>query len=366
MNYFDMQELLDFSTAVLAAAGSTAAEATVVARHLVEANLTGHDSHGVGMIPAYVRHVRAGTLQPNAALEQVQDQGAILTFDGQRGYGQRLAREAIAAAVARCRETGLVFMGLRNCHHMGRIGSYGEQCTAAGLVSLHFVNVVDHRPVVAPFRGTAARYSTNPICLAMPATANTGAILLDMATSQTALGKVRVALNKGEQMAAGTLYDGFGKPTTDPAVMFAEPCGAITPLGAYKGYGIALFCELLAGVLTGGGTIQPGNPQLGGIVNHMASLLIDPQRLVERQWMQDEIDALVAHLKSSPAEDPARPVLVAGEPEVLSRRERMRSGIPVDDTTLAQLLDAGEMAGVSPAQAEALRRGSSRSAKPVC
>ncbi|MFO7765663.1 MAG: malate/lactate/ureidoglycolate dehydrogenase [Pelovirga sp.] len=343
-----------FARAVLTATGSSSYEADIVAEHLVQSNLAGHDSHGIGMIPAYLNSIRNNALVPDAERQQVLDHGAMMVFDGGRGYGQRLAKEAMATAIERCRENGLVFMGLRNAHHMGRIGSYGEQAIAAGFVSLHFVNVVDHRPLVAPFRGTAARYSTNPICLAMPAKAEGSPILLDMATSRTALGKVRVAMNKGEQMAAGILYDGVGKASTDPSVMFTEPFGAITALGDYKGYGIAFFCELLAGVLTGGGTIQPENPKIGGIVNHMATILIDPQRLIDYQWMEQEIAALVSYVKSAPADDSALPVLVAGEPEMIARAQRAEKGIPVDDTTCDQLIAAAQEAGVVRPDAEEL------------
>jgi len=354
MNYYDQNSLLNFIRAVLSAAGSDAAEAEIVARHLVEANLTGHDSHGIGMIPTYIKSLQAGALVVNATLQPVLDQGSMMLFDGQRGYGQRMAREAMVTAIERCHETGLVFMGLRNAHHMGRIGSYGEQSIAAGLLSLHFVNVVDHRPLVAPFRGTSARYSTNPICFAMPATTDSAAVLLDMATSKTALGKVRVAMNKGEPMATGTLYDGTGKATTDPSVMFTEPFGAITSMGEHKGYGIALFCELLAGVLTGGGTIQPDHQQMGGIINHMATILVDPQRLVDHQWMAAEIAALVAYVKSAPAENPDCPVLVAGEPEMLMRAQREQSGVPVDETTCEHLVAAAQQVGIARRTAEEL------------
>lgn len=357
MKRFAAEQLKKFAEAVLTVAGSSRREAEIVADHLVESNLAGHDSHGIGMLPAYVNSLNIGALFPDTTLEQVLDQGSMMIFDGHRGYGQRLAKEAMDRAITRCRETGLVFMGLRNAHHMGRIGSYGEQSIAAGIVSLHFVNVVDHRPLVAPFGGTAARYSTNPICFAMPATTASAAILLDMATSKTALGKIRVAMNKGEQMSAGTLYDGGGKATTDPSVMFKEPFGAITSLGEYKGYGMALFCELFAGVLTGGGTIQPNNPKLDGIINHMATILVDPQRLVDHQWMAAEVAALMAYLKSAPAEDPDCPVLVAGEPEMLVRNERDKNGIPIDTTTCEQLAAAAQQVGMDPCKAEVLLTG---------
>ncbi len=354
MKRFSADQLRKLAEAILRAAGSSSHEAEIVADHLVQSNLAGHDSHGIGMLPTYVSNIEKGALIPNAEIQPVLDHGAMMVFDGRRGYGQRLAQEAMIAAIERCHDIGLVFMGLRNAHHMGRIGSYGEQAIEAGLVSLHFVNVVDHRPLVAPYRGTAARYSTNPICFAMPATTGSAPILLDMATSKVALGKMRVAMNKGEEVAAGTLYAGSGQPTTDPSVMFVEPYGAITSLGQHKGYGIAFFCELLAGVLTGGGTIQPENPQMGGIINHMATILIDPQRLVDYQWMEQEITALIKYVKSAPAEDSELPVLLAGEPETMMRSERGSSGIPVDNTTCEQLIAAARQVGIERHLAEDL------------
>jgi uncharacterized oxidoreductase len=334
--------------------GSYDHEASLVAAHLVRANLTGHDSHGAGMLPAYVRNVQAGLLRPNTAARLVRDDGAILVFDGQRGYGQRVAAEAMDAAIGRCAETGLVAMALRNAHHIGRVGTYGEQSIAAGLVSLHFVNVVDHGPVVAPFGGRDARYSTNPLCMAMPATASTPATLLDMATSKIPIGKARVAMNRGVPVAAGQLIDSEGEPTTDPRVMFREPRGAFLPFGEHKGYGLAFFCELLGGVLTGGGTIQPENPRLGSIVNNMLTFVVDPRRLVDHAWMEAEIDALVRYVKESPPVSAEGAVMVAGDPERKMLAERGTAGIPVDEATWEEILRAGEAVGLNRSRLESL------------
>jgi hydroxycarboxylate dehydrogenase B len=333
--------------AILQAAGSSAEEAQIVAAHLVRANLTGHDSHGVGMLPVYIKSLDIGALVPNAVLETTRDAGQFLQFNAQRGYGQRMAREAMEIAIARCRETGLVIMGLSNAHHIGRVGDYAEQSLKAGLVSLQFVNVIDHRPLVAPHRGTDARYSTNPLCFALPASARHPAILLDMATSKVALGKVRVALHKRQSLPEGTLFDGRGQPTTDPAVMFSEPLGAITPLGEHKGYGLALICELLAGGLTGGGTIQPDNERRGGIVNNLLTILIDPQQLVDLPWLQQETDKVLAYIKASPAANQAEPVLVPGEPERLSLEQRSQQGLPIDPTTWTQLEEIAAALGIA-------------------
>lgn len=332
---------------ILRQTGSDDYEASLVAGQLVRANLTGHDSHGAVMLPTYIRNVKAGLLFPGTGARLVKDDGSILVFDGQRGYGQRVACEAMEAAISRCMETGLVIMALRNAHHIGRVGSYGEQSIAAGLVSLHFVNVIDHQPLVAPFGGRDARYSTNPVCMAMPATGESPPVLLDMATSKIARGKAMVAMNRGEQMAEGLILDSDGEPTTDPTVMFRKPSGALLPFGEHKGYGLAFFCELLAGVLTGGGTIQPENPQRGGIINNMLTFVIDPKRLVEHDWMQLEIDAVIRYVKNSPSSVTGESVMIAGEPEQKKYAERSAAGIPIDETTWEEILRAAEDTGIS-------------------
>ena len=147
---------------IFLAAGSQPEEAEIVTDHLVEANLRGHDSHGVGMIPTYLGHLRAGSLVANSRGRILRDDGTTLIYDGERGYGQIAARTVTSLGIERAHETGIVVIALRNSHHIGRVGSYGEQCAAAGLVSLHFVNVTGHRPYVAPHRGSDARLATNP------------------------------------------------------------------------------------------------------------------------------------------------------------------------------------------------------------
>lgn len=339
--------------AILRAGGSAAGEADLVAGHLVEANLKGHDSHGIGMIPTYVRHLRAGLVVPNTPAKVVKDDGPFLMFDGNRGYGRAVAGEMMSAAIARCRQTGVTVATLANAHHIGRVGVYGEMATAAGLVSLHFVNVADHRALVAPFRGGDARFSTNPVCIGLPPTDRQPAVILDMATSAVAMGKVRVAKNEGKPAPDGTLIDAQGRPTRDPNVMYSEPQGAMLPFGGHKGYGLAVVAELLAGALSGGPTIQPGNARLGGIINNMFAVLVDPARLAGVDWLRREIDGFVDYVKASPAADPALPVLVPGDPERIAHAERTRDGIDVDPTTWEELLAAGETLGLPRAESAA-------------
>ena len=223
----------------------------------------------------------------------------------------------------------------------------GLQAIGAGLVSLHFVNVSDHRGLVAPFRGTDARFSTNPVCIALPGTDRQPPVLLDMATSSVAMGKIRVARNEGKPAPEGVLIDQNGKPTRDPNVMYSEPHGALLPFGGHKGYALAVVTELLAGALSGGATIQPGNERRGGTVNNMFTMLIDPARMAGLDWFRREIDGFVDYVKASPPADGAAPVLVPGDPERLAREERTRTGIAVDATTWEEVLEAGEKVGLA-------------------
>ncbi|NIM71683.1 MAG: malate/lactate/ureidoglycolate dehydrogenase [Gammaproteobacteria bacterium] len=340
---------------ILRHGGSESSEADLVSRHLVDANLAGHDSHGVGMVPKYIEDLQADLVRPNTRAAIVKDDGALLIFDGGRGYGRPVAQEAMAAGLVRCAQTGIVLLALRRSHHLGRIGAYGEQSIAAGLVSIHFVNVTDHLPLVAPFGGRDARFSTNPICIAVPGTHSTEPLLLDMATSRIAFGKVKVAYNAGRQVPGGSLIDANGEPTDDPGAMFTEPRGALLPVGEHKGYGLALMCELLGGLLTGGGTMQPDNPRLGGILNHMLTVIIDPDRLVDRTWLAAELDAMIAFVKSSRPSSSDGSVLVAGDPERLMRDRRQREGIPINGTTWSEIVDAAAKVGIAREQVESMR-----------
>jgi uncharacterized oxidoreductase len=215
-------ELRSTARRVFEAAGSAADEANIIADHMVEANLRGHDSHGVGLIPNYLDHLAGGTVFPNRKGRVVSEDGSLIVYDGERAWGQIAAREAVMIGIAKARETGVAVLALRNPHHIGRVGTYGEICAEAGLISFHFVNVTDARPAVAPWRGTDARFSTNPVCIAIPGPEADRPIILDMATSVVAMGKVRVARNKGEQMKPGILIDGEGRPTTDPGAMYGS------------------------------------------------------------------------------------------------------------------------------------------------
>ena len=347
------EALRRFVAAVVERGGSSTEEARLVAHNLVEANLTGHDSHGVGMLPRYVDNLLAGGLKANQHLRVVTDHGSLLTLDGQAGYGQVMGHEAMALGIERARMHGVAVLGLANAHHIGRIGHWAEQCLAAGLVSIHFVNVISE-PIVAPFGGTDGRFVTNPMCVGLPI-AGADPIVLDFATSRIAMGKVRVAYNKGEPVPPGILIDAQGRPTTDPGVMFRDPHGALLPFGDHKGYGLAVACEILAGALTGGITLHD-KPDPNAIINNMLSFIVDPDRLGTAARLTHEARAFAGWVKASPPAD-GQPVMLPGDPERAHRRHRAQHGIEVDDTTFGQLLDSARKLGLDPVAQRAAMLG---------
>ena len=333
---------------ILQAAGSSPHEAQAVAANLVLANLSGHDSHGVGMIPRYVDAVLEGGLQPNASAEVKLDIGTMLALDGRRGYGQVVGEQAMQLALARAQVHGSCIMTLGNAHHLGRIGHFAEMAVARGLVSLHFVNVLS-RPVVAPWGGADGRFGTNPCCIGVPLCGREP-FVLDFATSRVAQGKMRVAYNQGRHVEPGTLIDEFGRPTTDPAVVVVPQSngllGALRTFGEHKGYGLAVACELLGGALSGGGTWhKPTDTGVRAVVNGMLTILIDPRRLGTQDAFEAESLAFVDWLRSGPVAEGTDAIQLAGDPERAARAQRTRDGIDIDGQTWQELVTAAGKLG---------------------
>jgi len=331
--------------------GSTEDEVQAVAGNLIDANLTGHDSHGIGMLPRYAEAFLEGGLKPNSHVETVTDAGALLRLDGQAGFGQVIGREAMALGIERARAQGSCIVALGNAHHLGRIGAWAEQAAAAGLVSLHFVNVVA-RSIVAPYGGADARFGTNPFCAGVPLVGRPP-VILDFATSMIAQGKTRVAHNRGESVPAGCMLDDRGQPTTDPRYGVVPPFGALLAFGAHKGYGMALMCELLGGALAGGMTQRNDDASRRRVLNGMFSVLVDPSALAERTAFEQEALAFLDWVQASPPREGYGPVQVAGDAERLSRAKRSAEGVPVDAITWQEILDAAAKLGVAAARVNA-------------
>ena len=336
---FDSGALSRAIEAIVAAGGSEAREARLVGENLVAANLTGHDSHGVGMIPRYVDSLLEGGLAPNRHPVMKFDGGALIALDGEAGYGQVIGLEATEMAIERARQHGVCVMALANSHHLCRIGQWAEQAVEQGLISLSFTNVIS-RSIVAPFGGTDARFGTNPVTIGIPLPGQ-APFILDMATSGVAQGKVRVAYNKGEKLVPGLLIDDHGRPTTDARFGVVEPFGALTTFGLHKGYGLAVVCELLGGALTGGGTWHSEDRSKKRVLNGMLSILIDPQRLGTAPQFAQEAAEFVTWVKQSPPAEGTERVRIAGDPERETRARRLADGIVVDENTWNDILAAG-------------------------
>ena len=313
------------------------------------ANLSGHDSHGVGMLPRYIDAVLEGGLKPNASVRTVLDAGSLLSLNGQRGYGQVIGEQAMALGIARAKSNGSCIMALAESHHLGRIGRFAEIAVAEGLVSLHFVNVLS-RPVVAPWGGGDGRFGTNPCCIGIPLK-DQPPFVLDFATSQVAQGKMRVAYNQGKSVAPGLLIDEQGRPTTDPGVVVVPQAngffGALMPFGEHKGYGLAVACELLGGALTGGGTWHSPSAQGRAVINGMLTILIDPLRLGTQAAFASEALTFVDWLRQSPPAEGFDAVQIAGEPERAARLQRERDGIEVDIQTWQEIALAAAKVGAT-------------------
>jgi uncharacterized oxidoreductase len=336
-------------TSIVQAAGSSPEEAHKVAANLVMANLSGHDSHGVGMAPRYIDAVLEGGLQPNTGIKVLLDTGPMLSLDGQRGYGQITGEQAMLMGIERAKQFGVCTFALGHSHHLGRIGHFAEMAVAQGLVSMHFVNVLS-RPVVAPFGGGDGRFGTNPCCIGIPM-GSAPPFVLDYATSRVAQGKMRVAHNEGKQVAPGTLIDELGHPTNTPGVVVVPQSngkyGALMPFGEYKGFGLAVACELLGGALSGGGTWHREADGTRAVYNGMLSIIIDPKALGTQMSFAQETLAFIDWLRQSPATEGSDGVQLAGEPERAARLARKKNGIVVDDATWQEIKDAGAKVGLS-------------------
>jgi len=326
-------------------AGSGEREAGLVADHLVAANLSGHDSHGVGMTPRYVRALLEGDLQLNRTVGIVADTGNLLTIDGHRGLGQSIGFQAMEIAIERARRHGVCVMGLRNAHHIGRVGHWAEQAVAGGMVSIHFTNAVSSPPMVAPYGGAQARFLTNPFTVGIRGP-DGDPIVLDFATSAIAHGKVRVAYNRKVEVPPSCLIDAEGRPTCDPAVMFEPeegPRGALVTFAAHKGYALAMICELLAAALIGGPTTRPQTMTMkSAIWNNMLALVFDPARLGSLGTYEMEARAFIDWVRSAPLSGEIDSILMPGDPERRCRKARA-DAVPIDSGTLAQLDEAAQM-----------------------
>ncbi len=327
----------------LRSAGATDEEARIVAAHLVTANLAGHDSHGVLRLPQYLAGIEAGSIACGAEIETVRETPTSAVLDANWGFGQVAALRATEMAIAKAGEHAIAAVALRRSNHVGRLGEYVELTAARGMIGMCFVNGHGGAHNTVPWGGADRRLCSNPLAFGFPT--GDGPVVLDMSTSAVAEGKVRTYRITGKPVPDGWIVDSEGRPTNDPEVLYSQPRGALLPMGGnlgYKGFGLSLLVEAMAGGLSGAGTSGP-DPERGG--NAMCIIAIDPERFVGKEMFMAEMDSLVEWVKSSRPAPGFDEVLVPGEVERREWQRRTPEGIPVDDETWRQILGAAGSTG---------------------
>ena len=335
----DVNYAVELITDIFKAKSCNNYEAKTIAERLCGSNLKGHDSHGIVRVPRYVLWMEWGWVFPNIKPELIVDSGALALIDAKQGFGQVAGEFAVDEGINRAKLHGVSVVGLKNSGHLGRIGDWSERAADAGLVSLHFVNVRGSL-LVAPFGGSDRRGSTSPLSIGVPSK-DTDHIILDMATSTVAEGKVMVAQKGGKPLPAGALIDSNGNLTINPEVMYGKinenevpnsenGTGAITAFGLHKGSGINFMMEILGGALTGSG-VSAGidDKEKRKFANGMLSLYVKVDNMVNFEYFLNEVRSYADFVRSSPPANKNERVLIPGDKEISTYKDRLANGLPV-------------------------------------
>ena len=339
--------LRTYLTDLLRAKGTPVHIAAVVAESLVLSNQRGHDSHGFIRVAPYCDWIDQGWISPVAEPERVVDQPHVVQVDGHFGFGQYVGRVATDWAIEKARG-GHCVLTIKRSAHLGRMGEFMEQAAAAGLVCFSFTNTHGGGLVTAPHGGRERRLSANPLAAGAPLPEGPP-MMMDIATSSIAAGKVQVAVERDEPLAPGHLVDGAGQPSTDPRAYGARSQetgtpGALLPFGGHKGYSLAMFCEVLAGALTGAGCSTTGVQR---VANGFLALFLDPAAFCGEDFYRAELGALIPHVKSSRLMAGHDEILYPGEPEARAEAERSRA-VEIERSTWERTATIARALGVTP------------------
>ena len=318
-------------------------KADLMAESLVAANLRGVDSHGVHLLPHYVAQLKAGNIDLETDGRVVSESGACLLYDGEHGLGHSISKTCCSHAVRLARLHGIGMVVVRNSNHFGAAAFWAQRISSAGMLGVVMCNA---SPAVPPWQGREGRLGTNPICVSVPST-GTGGWLLDMATTTVAMNRiVKAAAGGVPTIPAGWAMDSEGIPTTDPQTALR---GLLMPLGGYKGSGLGMMVEVLCAVLSGGSM----STEVGGIhikqrpMNTSQSFLaIDVARFLPLEEFQTRMERLIAGVKSARPAQGYDEILVAGDPEWRAEADRLREGIPIEETLWKRITDLAQQRGV--------------------
>ena len=330
------QRLLDFSTSVYVAAGMPEADARLVADTLVQADLWGHQSHGVLRLPWYLARLRTGVCAAVAQPKLIVDAGALAVIDGGDAMGQVLTRHAMAEAIARAKIHGIAAVALRNSNHFGTALYYTLAAARAGCVAFLSTNA---SPAMAPWGGRKKTVGTNPWSWAAPA-GKYPPMVLDIANTGVARGKVYLARQKGQPIPEGWAIDASGAPTTDAQ---AAIDGIILPMAGHKGYAIAAMMDMLSGVLTGSafgsGVAGPYQTERKSGAGQM-TIVIDIAKLQPLATFNARMEKMIEELKSVPLAQGHDEVFYPGEIEACNDVKNRRHGLLLPEDTMADLAKA--------------------------
>ncbi|MFL2547297.1 MAG: Ldh family oxidoreductase [Candidatus Rariloculaceae bacterium] len=344
MQTVTVQQLEAYIERCLVAVGLPETDARIVAELMAEADLSGSDGHGVFRLPQYVKRVRSNGIKVDPNIQTVKDNGAMVLVDGDDGMGHLVMHHATEIAIAKAAEHGVGWVGIRHGNHAGPAALYAKMPMRHDMIGIYIaVGSANHLP---PWGGTELLLSTNPIAVAVPA-AEEPAIVLDMATTVAAYGKVKTAAQRGEQMPEGWMMDKFGNPLTDPT-RAAE--GFLLPIGGAKGYGLALIFGLLAGTLNGaafGREVVDFNADSRSSTNTGQMVVaVSIEAFMAVDEFKRKVDAVIHSMHASPTLPGVDAVRVPGERSHAIRVERERSGIPIYPGLAEKLAELASELGV--------------------
>ncbi|MFC1526964.1 Ldh family oxidoreductase [Candidatus Latescibacterota bacterium] len=313
-------------------------EARLVADHMVESGLLGHDSHSVLRYPQYVQMVRSGKVQPGRPLRVLKQAPRMAQVSGGWNFGPVTATAAMDLAIEKARHGAISAVTVRDCNHVARLGRFAAMAPSAGnLVALLCANGHGADLAVAPHGGRERRLPTNPLAVAIP-TGRGWPLVLDMTTSMTSGGALRHFRNRGAPVPEGCIVDADGNPTIDVEDYYGSPQGAMLPLGSpvtgHKGFGLAVVVEILAGALSGAGCSRPHPPETG---NALFIAVLDIEAFCPLSDFLNEADHFIEWVKSSPPAEGFDEVLLPGENSHRIREERCRAGLVVDEVAWQQI-----------------------------
>jgi LDH2 family malate/lactate/ureidoglycolate dehydrogenase len=338
------QELRTFVRALFSTSGLDGRDAAIMADSLVEADLRGTHSHGVIRLPFLVERLLKGGAKTQPDIKVVNEAPSTALLDGDRALGAITAARAMDLAVSKARAQGIGFVSARNSDFIGTCAHFAMMALPHDMIGIAWTNGF---PGMAPWGGRRNTIGNNPIAFAAPSLTH-GPIVLDMALSVAAGGRVRLAAKNSKKIPRDWLVDSEGMATDDPAALTSG--GALLPLG-YKGYGLAVFGEILCGVLTGSRILSEIPAWFSdtdkAVGNGHMHIAIDIARFIEPRLFKERIDCMVSMLKATPLMPDVKEVLLPGERAWRTHQQQLKDGIPVPAPVAADLLSLAMRLGVA-------------------